>query len=157
MGLVSTHRDPEARQLTLATELAASPERVWELWAQPQLFARWWGPPEVTLFVDEHDLTAGGRIRVHVVYGDERIDARLEVLAVRPPRHLQLEFHSDDVAPIALDVEIEALDPIEPGLTRMTIAATFLSDEAMEGAFEIGVDHGFATAVGRIDEALVAS
>jgi uncharacterized protein YndB with AHSA1/START domain len=156
MGLVSTHRDPEARRLTLVTELAATEERVWELWARPQLFARWWGPPDVTLVVDEHDLRPRGCIRVHVVYGDERVDARLEVLAVDPPRHLQLEFHSEGVAPIALGVTIEALDAPDPARTRMTVVATFLSDEAMEGAFAIGVDQGFSTAVGRIDEALAA-
>ena len=31
--------------MTLDAEFEATPERVWQLWADPRQLERWWGPP----------------------------------------------------------------------------------------------------------------
>ena len=45
MTVTAVHKDPDALTLTLTAEFDASPERVWELWADPRQLERWWGPP----------------------------------------------------------------------------------------------------------------
>ena len=36
--------------------------RVWQLWADPRLLERWWGPPGFPATFEHHDLTPGGTI-----------------------------------------------------------------------------------------------
>ena len=45
MTVTAVRKDPEALTMTLTAEFDASPERVWELWADPRQLERWWGPP----------------------------------------------------------------------------------------------------------------
>ena len=45
MTVTAVHKDPDALTMTLTAEFDASPERVWELWADPRQLERWWGPP----------------------------------------------------------------------------------------------------------------
>ena len=42
---VTVRKDPSSRTMTLEAEFDASPERVWQLWADPRQLERWWGPP----------------------------------------------------------------------------------------------------------------
>ena len=45
MTVTAVRKDPEALTMTLDAEFDASPERVWQLWADPRQLERWWGPP----------------------------------------------------------------------------------------------------------------
>ena len=45
MTVTAVRKDPDALTMTLTAEFDASPERVWELWADPRQLERWWGPP----------------------------------------------------------------------------------------------------------------
>ena len=45
MTVTAVHKDPDALTMTLTAEFDASPERVWQLWADPRQLERWWGPP----------------------------------------------------------------------------------------------------------------
>ena len=45
MTVTAVRKDPDALTMTLTAEFEASPERVWELWADPRQLERWWGPP----------------------------------------------------------------------------------------------------------------
>jgi len=44
MTVTSVLKDPEALTMVLTAEFDASPERVWELWADPRQLERWWKP-----------------------------------------------------------------------------------------------------------------
>src|SRR5690606_434306 len=46
MSVTDVRKDPEALTMTVTCEFAATPERVWRLWADPRQLERWWGPPE---------------------------------------------------------------------------------------------------------------
>ena len=43
MTVTTVRKDPEALTMTLTAEFEASPERVWQLWADPRQLERWWG------------------------------------------------------------------------------------------------------------------
>ena len=45
MSVTSVDKDFDALTLTLIADFDATAERVWELWADPRLLERWWGPP----------------------------------------------------------------------------------------------------------------
>lgn len=42
MPVISTQKDPDQLTLTVVTEHTATPERVWQLWADPRQLERWW-------------------------------------------------------------------------------------------------------------------
>jgi dihydrofolate reductase len=42
--------------MTIEAEFDASPERVWQLWANPRQLERWWGPPKYPATFTRHDL-----------------------------------------------------------------------------------------------------
>lgn len=57
MTFTDVTADREAGTLTFTTEHQASVGAVWQLWADPRLLERWWGPPTYPATVVEHDLT----------------------------------------------------------------------------------------------------
>ena len=61
MTVTDVRKDPATRTMTVSAEFDASIERVWELWQNPRLLERWWGPPTYPATFVEHDLRPGGR------------------------------------------------------------------------------------------------
>ena len=66
MTVTAVRKDPAALTMTLDAEFDASPERVWQLWADPRQLERWWGPPTYPATVTTHDLRPGGRVEYHM-------------------------------------------------------------------------------------------
>src|ERR671922_2227026 len=56
MTVTAIRKDPQSRTMTLEAEFEASPERLWQLWADPRQLERWWGPPTYPAKVDGHEL-----------------------------------------------------------------------------------------------------
>ena len=73
MTVTAVHKDPDALTLTLTAEFEASPERVWQLWADPRQLERWWGPPTWPATFTRHDLAPGSHVEYHMTgpTGDE--------------------------------------------------------------------------------------
>lgn len=160
MTVTAINKDPGARTMTLTAEFDASPERVWQLWADPRQLERWWGPPTYPATVDSHDLTAGGRVAYHMT-GPEGDQPRgyWEVVEVEPPHRLVVNdgFANDDGTPngdlpgTSFSVDIRE---ISDGRTQMTISSVFPSTEAMEQMIAMGMEEGIKQAVGQIDAIL---
>ena len=55
MTVTAVRKDPAALTMTLTAEFDASPERVWQLWADPRQLERWWGPPTYPATFTAHD------------------------------------------------------------------------------------------------------
>jgi len=74
--VTSVRKDPEARTMTITAAFAASTERVWQLWEDPRLLERWWGPPTYPATVVDHDLSPGGRVTYYMTgpEGDQPAD-----------------------------------------------------------------------------------
>jgi uncharacterized protein YndB with AHSA1/START domain len=160
MTVTAVHKDPDALTMTLTAEFDASPERVWELWADPRQLERWWGPPAYPATFTAHDLAPGSRVEYHMT-GPEGDQPRgyWDVVEAEPPSRLVFMdgFANDDGSPndelprTTGQVTIEA---IEPGRTRMTIASRFPSAEAMTQLVAMGMEEGLTQAVGQIDAIL---
>ena len=160
MTVTAVHKDPAALTLTLTAEFDASPERVWDLWADPRKLERWWGPPSWPATFTGLDLTPGRRVPYHLTgpTGDQP-HAYWDIVEVDPPRWLLFRdgfAHEDgsdnpDLPAVTAQVTIA---PLEAGRSRMEILSTFPSTEALEKMLEMGMAEGLAQAVGQIDAIL---
>ena len=159
MTVTNVARDPETLTLTITSEYAAEPSRVWQLWADPRKLERWWGPPTYPATVTEHRLVAGGRVTYFMTgpTGDRHF-GYWNVLAAEPPAALEFEdgFADDSGAPNSAlpstrtRVRINAAGAV----TRMTMVATFPSVEAMTQLIEMGMEEGIRLALGQADAIL---
>ena len=157
MTVTNVHKDPVALTLIITAEFDASPQRVWQLWADPRQLERWWGPPEYPATMTAHDLRPGGRVAYYMTgpTGDKP-RGLWDVVEVDPPR--SLVFHNlfadesgqpdPDLPSTTARVTIE---DIGGGRTQMSIQSAFLSTEAMEQVLAFGMEEGLKAAVGQID------
>jgi len=91
MSVTSVGKDPESLTVTVTTDVDATVERAWQLWADPRQFEQWWGPSGYQSTVVDRDLRAGGRITFFMAGAEgERRHSTWEVIAADPPRHLEL-------------------------------------------------------------------
>jgi uncharacterized protein YndB with AHSA1/START domain len=159
MTAATIEKRPETLTMTTTTEFDVSPERIWQLWADPRQLERWWGPPTYPATVTAHDLRPGGRVEYYMT-GPEGDQSRgyWEILEVDPPRRLAFHdgFANEDGSPntelpgTRSRVTIEALG----GQARMSIESIFPSVEAMEQLVAMGMEEGLKQAVGQIDAIL---
>lgn len=152
MTVTSVHKDTATRTMTLTAAYAASPERVWLLWADPRRLERWWGPPTHPATVVDHDLTPGGKVTYYVTGpAGDRHSGWWDVRAVDEPRALEFEMGDQAIPSLLVRVRIEGRDD---GGTRMVVVTTFPSDEAMDQLLVMGYEQGLSTAVAQIDDVL---
>lgn len=159
MTVVSSHRDTDALTLTFVAEFAAPPERVWQVWQDPALLSRWWGPPTWPATFTSLELAPGGTAAYFMTGPDgTRAHGAWRVTTVEPPHRLELidAFADesgamlDDPPPFPCVVTLEAAGPG----TRMTIVTTFDSAESLEKVAEMGMEQGMREALGQIDALL---
>src|SRR5688500_20232226 len=127
MTVTAVRKDPESRTLTLEAEFDASPERIWELWADPRQLESWWGPPTYPATFTSHDLRPGGRVAYHMTgpSGDQP-RGWWDVLEVDPPHRLVFRDGvanddgppNDDLPTTVADATIEGSGG---GKTRMSL------------------------------------
>jgi len=163
MTVTAVRKDPEALILAIEAELDASPEQVWQLWADPRQLERWWGPPTYPATVTSHELKPGGRVTYHMT-GPEGDQPRgyWEIVDVDAPRSLVFRdgFANDDGSPntdLPVTTARVTIEEIERGRTRMTIESVFPNPQAMEQILAMGVEEGLKEAVGQIDAILAGN
>ncbi len=160
MTVTAVRKDPDALTMTVDAEFDASPERVWQLWADPRQLERWWGPPTYPATVDSHDLSPGSRVEYHMT-GPEGDQPRgyWDVLEAEAPRSLVFRdgFANDDGTPNTDLPGTESrvtIQEVGDGRTRMSVQSTFPSREAMEQILAMGMEAGLTQAIGQIDAIL---
>ncbi|MET0833991.1 MAG: SRPBCC domain-containing protein [Actinomycetota bacterium] len=160
MTVTGVRKDPRALTMTIDAEFDASPERVWQLWADPRQLERWWGPPTYPATFTRHDLAPGSRVEYHMTgpEGDQP-HGYWDIVQVDPPRSLVFQdgFANDDGSPntdLPPTIARVTIDEIGSGRTRMSIESRFPSAEAMEQVLALGAEEGLKQAVGQIDAIL---
>ena len=160
MTVTAVRKDTDALTMTLDAEFDASPERVWQLWADPRQLERWWGPPTYPATFTKHDLAPGSRVEYHMTgpEGDQP-KGYWDILETDPPRSLVVRdgFANEDGTP-NLDFPTGEMrvriEEIGDGRSRMSIESLFPSTEAMEQLLAMGQEEGLKQAVGQIDAIL---
>lgn len=160
MSVVSSTQDTEALTLTIVTELAAPPERVWQLWSDPRQLERWWGPPTWPATFEQHDLVVGGTARYFMTGPQgEKAGGWWRFSQVEEPRVLEFEDGFADASGEPdpdMPVTVARVDLDEsPTGTRMTIISRFATAEQMEQVVAMGAVEGMTQAMNQIDGLLV--
>ena len=159
---VNVQKDLDARTMTVSTEFAATPDRVWKLWSDPRQLERWWGPPTYPATVTTHDLSAGGKVEYYMT-GPEGDQPRgyLEIIEVDAPRSFAYRdgFANEDGSPnneLPMNQGRVMITDLGDGRTSMAIETKFPSTEAMEQVLAMGMEEGMSQAMAQIDALLVA-
>lgn len=160
MTVTAVQKDPDALTMTITAEFEATPERAWQLWADPRQLERWWGPPTYPATFTQHDLSPGARVAYYMT-GPEGDKSRgwWEVIEVERPRRLVFRdgFANDDGSPnpdlpvMTMQMRIEDAGG---GRTRMSIETRFPDADAMEQILSMGMEEGMNQAIGQIDAIL---
>ncbi|GAB2633916.1 SRPBCC family protein [Kribbella swartbergensis] len=161
MSVTSVDKDFDALTLTVIADFDASAKRVWELWADPRLLERWWGPPTHPATVIDHDLTAGGEVTYFMTSPEgEKYHGWWRLTSVNPPTSLEFVdgFADSDGKPAenlpvnTVRVQLSAHD----GGTRMELKSVFDSREQMDQLIGMGMAEGLEQSVSQIDALLAA-
>lgn len=162
MSITTIDKDLDQLTMTVTAEYDVTPERAWQLWADPRQLERWWGPPTHPATVQEHDLTPGGRVTYFMTSPEgERYHGWWGVREVEAPRLLVVEDGFADSAGVPNPemptsvMRVEILD--RPGGVRVVISSRWPTLEAMEQVIAMGVEEGLRGAMGQIDEILAGS
>ncbi|WP_166979030.1 SRPBCC family protein [Paramicrobacterium fandaimingii] len=159
MTVTTSTRDAEALTLTIATELAATPERAWQLWADPRQLERWWGPPGYPATFHRHEFEVGGQSRYYMTGPEgDRSHAWFQITSIDEPHRLELDDGFSDNTGEPIDPDDRAhitvtFEPTDAG-TRMTVLTQFSSSEQLERLIAMGMQEGMALAMGQIDAIL---
>jgi uncharacterized protein YndB with AHSA1/START domain len=160
MTVTAVRTDPQTLTMTLEAEFNASPERVWQLWADPRQLERWWGPPTYPATFTRHDLAPGSRVAYHMTGPDgDQPHGYWEVLEAEAPHRLVFRdgFANADGTPntdMPMNTARVRIEEVDGGRTRMSIASVFPSAAAMEQVLAMGMEEGLTQAVGQIDAIL---
>ena len=160
MTVTDVRKDTDTLTMTLDAEFDASPERVWQLWADPRQLERWWGPPSYPATFTKHALAPGSRVEYHMTTPEgDQPKGYWDILEVDAPHRLVVRdgFANDDGTPNDDFPSGEMRVTIQEtgaGRTRMSIASIFPSTEAMEQLLAMGQEEGMKQAVGQIDAIL---
>lgn len=160
MTVLDVTTDREAKTLTLTAQFAVPVEQVWQLWADPRLLERWWGPPTYPASVKEHDLTVGGTV-AYVMTGPAGDEAKgfWRITTVDAPHMLEFDdLFGEPGAPADLPVTHATVRITDTGSgTRMVIVSTFPSADALDQLVEMGMLDGMRAAAGQIDDLLATA
>lgn len=159
MPFTSSTTDPEQLTLTAVAEFDATPERVWQLWADARQLERWWGPPGYPSTFTRHEFTVPGRAIYYMTSPeDEKYYGWWSFVEIDEPRLIRIEdgFGDEDgndvgdLGSTTFSVSLEAID----GGTRMAIVSQFRSAEQLEEMSAMGMADGIAAGIGQIDAIL---
>ena len=162
MTVTNVHKDPDKLTMTMTVELDTTPERAWQLWADPRQLERWWGPPTYPATFVDHDFRPGGEAMYFMTSPEgEKFHGWWEFIAIDPPRRLEvMDGFGDDTGQRNEDmpagrmvVTFEGRD----GKTVMDIISYFTSLDAMNQLIEMGQEEGMVAALGPIEAILAGS
>lgn len=162
MPVTDVTPDLDNRTLTITAEFAASVDRVFGVYADPRQMEQIWGPPTYPATVVDHDLSPGGRVTYLMTgpEGDKFYGCWL-VRSVDAPHGFSFDdaftdssFTINEDLPVSSnDYTFQALDG-DPGRTRATYIATFLTAEGLQQVLDMGVVEGARGSIDQVDDLL---
>jgi uncharacterized protein YndB with AHSA1/START domain len=151
--------DRDTKRFDVYAEYAASVERVWDLWADPRMIERWWGPPTWPATFEEFTLKEGERVH-YFMTGPDGTEAHgwWEIVAVDPMINFQLRdgFANSDGSVNEQMPTITMIAHFESNgeITKMRMESQYASVEDFDKVMEMGMEEGMRAAMGQIDEIL---
>ena len=161
MTVTAINKDSENLTMSFTAEFDATPERVWQLWEDPRLFEKWWGPPEYPATVVHHEFTPGGKVRYYMTGPDgEQYHGWSQFIEIDPPTSLEfgdgfLDDDGNEVEGMPTMTSRVDITEVDSG-TQMVITTTFPSLDAMNQLIEMGAEEGMKGSLSQVDDLLAA-
>jgi len=160
MSVTSVQSDTSTLTLSFVSEFDAPVSAVWQVWENPRLLERWWGPPTYPATFVTHDLAPGGGCTYFMTgpSGDQP-HGWWKVLNCDAPHRLSFESgfaHPDGTIDPSMPVMVVevSLESLGSDTTRMSLDVTFASLDAMERIMTMGMQEGMSGALSQIDSLL---
>ncbi len=149
--------DPDVPIIRITREFAGTPEQLFKAHTDPDLFARWVGPRNITTKIDYWDARDGGSWRFLGVRGDEEFAFRGCFHTVSPGKIVQT--FTWEGMPDAVSLETHRFEDLGDGRTRLVVESLCDSFEGRDGwlasGMEVGVDEGYAKLDALIEDGAV--
>jgi uncharacterized protein YndB with AHSA1/START domain len=143
---------PSDTEIRIERIIAAPRSLVWEAYTDPELLARWLGPRDLSMTVDEYGLRPGGSYRfTHRDADGQPFVFFGEILEVDEPNALARTFAWEGM-PGKSSTERAEFDDVDGGRTRIVVTSSFDSREDRDGMLESGMESGVNESYERLDE-----
>jgi len=113
--------------LEMTRVLAAKPDRVFQAWTDPAVFAQWFGPHGMRCVVDKMDVRPGGAFRA-VITGEEDHAIEGVYRTVDAPNRLAFSWAWQQGEIAGHESEVEVTFAAEGDGTRLTLVHRLLPD-----------------------------
>ena len=137
---------PDVPMIRITREFAGTPEQVFRAHTDPDLFARWVGPDDITTKIDQWDARDGGSWRFLGIRGDEEYAFRGCFHTVSPEKIVQT--FTWEAMPDGVSLETLRFEDLGNGRTRLVVESLCDSFEGRDGwlasGMETGVNDGYA-------------
>jgi uncharacterized protein YndB with AHSA1/START domain len=143
--------------IRITRDFRATPDQLFRAHTDPDLYARWVGPHDLSTRIDHWEARDGGSWRFLNVRGDEEYAFRGCFHTVAPGRIVQT--FTWEGMPDAVALETMTFEDLGDGRTRLVAESLCDSFEGRDGwlasGMEVGVNDGYAKLDGLIDDGAV--
>jgi uncharacterized protein YndB with AHSA1/START domain len=164
MSEVNVTKDLENKKLVVEFVANGSKDKVWQAYADKELFEKWWGPEGWETTTKEFSLIPGGKIH----YGMKCVDASqgdwfgktswgvMDIVDVSPnDSFTYMDYFSDEEGVLnqempALKVTNEFIE--KNGQTKIVSTSFADSAEQIEELINMGMIEGFTSQLNKLDE-----
>lgn len=156
----------EENKLIITRVFSAPKERVWDAWANPDIFAAWWGPNGWQTTVAHHEFSAGGYLLYGMRCEDESQGewygqeswGKMEFSELVPKDSFNYtDFFTDNqgtATPGMPSVRTEnTLETVDGG-TRFTSIGYYDKSEDLKTVMEMGMEEGIKQTWDRLEQLL---
>ena len=145
--------DPHVPLVSIVREFDAPPVKVFRAHADPQLLAKWLGPRDLEMTVDEYDCRTGGAYHYTHRRGDEEYGFRGCFHDVRPSE-LIVQTFTFEGWPDAVALEKIVFEDLGNGRTRLVATSLCDSFEDRDAFIASGMETGVREGYEQLDELL---
>lgn len=138
MGKTKFEVDKDNLEVRITRVFAATPERLWKAFSDPEEIVRWWSDTKV----DKHDFRVGGAWRFVSDGSDGGVHAfRGEFKEIDEPRKIVRTFEYEPWAGHVL-TESVTFEPQGAGKTLVTTVSKYANLDDLEGMVQSGMERG---------------
>lgn len=153
MNPTTVNADPGSPFIDVVRDFAATPAEVFRASTDPSLVARWLGPREMEMIIQEYDARSGGAYRyVHRDRSGSEYRFRGVFHTVAPHSRIIQTFEYEG-APDVVSVESFTYEDLGDR-TRLRTHSVFPSVEARDTALANGMERGILESMDRLEELL---
>lgn len=125
----------------------ATRDALWRAHTDKELMAKWWGPNDYEVIVEEYDAKPGGKWRISHKGKDENGQEATysfygDFIEVEEPGHFTWTFNFEPIGPGHEITETVTFEETEPGKTKLKTVSHYKSLEDLEGMLQSGMEQG---------------